>query len=320
MDVVFFPFSHVDETQRVTMTAFFPSFVFLPLAADLTQSPAMVPLKENETAIPVFTSKSRLDEVASRVNAWMNWAAMHQGNAHNLKSLIRDTPYLSDHLGPAPIESELRARMAGKTAQNFEVSPKKSDPLLFSIIARLTDAQNEAIDQAMGELEKKRTALFSQLRGDTEAKNSRRTGSSRRDPGAVMTRERIRAWAACAREANLFAKQEPRALVTTSTAVFDQVSANTSRVINALDIDGIKVHEKDCDNQLDWQKQVTTLCEALIHGPVDDTRAQKMLNSMADACTRTGRIQVQMVEGPDLKKQLNLPGQGLLVCRVSLTP
>lgn len=320
MDVVFFPFSHVDETQRITMTAFFPSFVFLPLAADLTQSPEMVPLVENETAIPVFTSKSRLDEVASRVNAWMNWAAMHQGNAHNLKSLIRDTPYLTDHLGPAPIESELRARMAGKTAQNFEASSKKSDPLLFSIIARLTDVQNEAIDQAMGELEKKRTALFSQLRGDTDPENSRRTGSSRRDPGAVMTRERIRAWAACAREANLFAKQDPQVLVTTSTAVFEQVSANTSRVINALDIDGIKVHEKDCDNQLDWQKQVTTLCEALIHGPVDDTRAQKMLNSMDDACTQTGRIQVQMVEGPDLKKQLNLPGQGLLVCRVSLAP
>lgn len=320
MDVVFFPFSHVDETQRITMTAFFPSFFFLPLAADLTQSPAMVPLKDNETAVPVFTSKSRLDDVASRVNGWMNWAAMHQGNAHNLKSLIRDTPYLTDHLGPAPIESELRARMAGKIAQNGEASPKESDPLLFSIIARLTDAQNEATDQAMGELEKKRTALFSQLRGDTDSENARRTGSSRRDPGAVMTRERIRAWAACAREANLFAKQVPRVLVTTSTAVFDQVSANTSRVINALDIDGIKVHEEVCDNQLDWQKQVTALCEALTHGPVDDTRAQKMLNSMEDACTRTGRIQVQMVEGPDLKKQLNLPDQRLLVCRVSLTP
>jgi Mg2+ and Co2+ transporter CorA len=320
MDVVFFPFSHVDETQRTTLTAFFSRFIFLPLAADLTQSPAMGPLVENDRAIPVFTSGSRLDEVASRVSAWMNWAAMHQGNETNLKSLIRNTPYLTDHLGPVPIQSEIRARMAGKIPLNSEDPPEKSDPLLFSIIARLTDAQNETIDQAMAELEKKRASLFSQLRGDTDPENPLRAGSLRRDPGAVMTRERIRAWAACAREAHLFSSQKPRVLVTTSAAVYDQISTDASRVTNALDIDAIKVHEDGCVHQGDWHKQVLTLMDTVSAGPKDAVRAQEILDGMNDACALTGGIQVQRVGGPDLETKLNLAGKGLLVCRVTLRP
>lgn len=320
MDVLFFPFSHVDETQRTTLTAFFSQVIFLPLAADLTQSPAMVPLVENKTAVPVFTSRSRLNEVASRVHAWTNWAAMHQGNEANLKSLIRDTPYLTDHLGPAPVESELRARVAGKVPQNFETSPKEFDPLLFSIIARLTDAQNEAIDQAMAKLEKKRRALFFQLRGDTEPPDSGNAGPSGRDPGEIMTRERIRAWAVCAREAGLFSHQRPFVLATTSAAVFDQIAANAALVRNALDIEAIKVHEDGCDNQLEWHKQVLTLLKALAAGQVGPAGILKMPDTPEDSCAVTGRIQVQVVEGPDLERRLNLPDQRLLVCRVSLSP
>ncbi len=327
MDVLFFPFSHVDETQRTTLAAFFPRFIFMPLAADLAQSPAMVPLVEHHAAVPVFTPRARLDEVAPLVNAWMNWAAMHQGNTTNLKTLVRDTPYLTEHLGPAPIASELRARIAGTGprdagASSLKSDSQKSDPLLFSIIARLTDAQNEGIDQAMAGLEQKRRSLFSQLRGEAEPLDSRDAGPaghSGRDPGDVLTRERVRAWAACAREAHLFSGQGPWILVTTSAAVFDLVSANASRVRNALDIEAIKVHEGDCDNQLEWQKQVLALFEALATGPVDPDRAMKMLDFPEDSCAMTGRIQVQVVEGPDLEKRLNLPDQPLLVCRVSLT-
>jgi hypothetical protein len=135
-----------------------------------------------------------------------------------------------------------------------------------------------------------------------------------------MTRERIRAWAACAMEENLFSRQAPLILATTSAAVFEQVAANAAEVINALDIDDIKVHEDGCDQQPVWRKQVLSLFDTLADGPVDGIRAQTMLSRMDDACHRTGRIQVQTVEGPDLEKQLNLPGRQLRVCRVSLKP
>jgi hypothetical protein len=319
MDVLFFPFSHVDETQRTTLTAFFSRFFFLPLAPDLTRNPDMVPLVENKTAVPVFTARPRLDEVASRVHAWMNWAEMHRGNEHNLKPLLRNTPYLTDHLGPAPIQSEIRSRTAGKTLQKPEDLSGEPDPLLFSIIAGLTDAQNEAIDQAMADLEKKQTALFSQLRGEMAPEDSGKPGACRRDPGVVMTRERIRAWAACAREAGLFSNQEPLIFATTSAAVFDQVSANASRVVNALDIDGIKVHEDGCDRQAEWREQVLDLIDILAAGSMDDSLARKILGDVEDACTLTGGIHVRILEGPDLETRLNLPGRGMRVCRVSLT-
>ncbi len=319
MNVFFFPFSHVDETQRTTLNAFFSQFIFLPLAPDLSQSPAMVPLVENGTAVPLFISGPRLDEVASQVNVWMNWAALHKGNKHNLKNLIQDNPYLTDHLGAAPIQSEIRARMADSSRKPAD-NRMQTDPLLFSIIARITDAQNETIDQALTDLEEKQTALFSQLRGDSEPGRSENTGSFGRDPGDIMTRARIRAWATCAVEENLFSKQSPLILATTSAAVFEQVTANAAQVINALDIDDIKVHEDGCDHQPAWQKQLLNLFGTLADGPADDIQAQTMLNRKDDACRRTGRIQVQTVEGPDLENRLNLPGRRLLVCRVSLKP
>lgn len=319
MEVLFFPFSHVNEAQRTTLTAFFPQFVFFPLTSDLSQDTQMVPLVKSRTAVPVFSSDTRLADVSSQVTAWMNWASLHQGNEHNLKTLIRDNPYMTDHLGPAAIGSELRARMAG-TPQNFGENLKPVDPLLFSLIAKLTDAGNEATDQAMAGLEKKRTFLFSELRGDQDQLAAKDINALGPDPGAVMTRERIRAWAACAREANLFSGLKPRAFVTTSSAVFDQFAANGSRVINALDIDSIKVHEDGCRHQPDWHRQVLTLLNTLATGPVDVPQARNTLAAMDDSCARTGRIQAQMVEGPDLEKKLNLPGRRLLICRVTLKP
>ncbi len=249
----------------------------------------------------------------------MNWASLHQGNEHNLKTLIRDNPWLTDHLGAAAIGSELRARMAG-TPQNSGNDSKQVDPLLFSLIAKRTDAENETIDQAMAGLEKKRAVLFSELRGDSEQPASTAVQSRGPDPGAVMTRERIRAWAACAREARLFSEPGPRVLVTTSGAVFDAVAANGTRVINALDIDGIKVHEDGCVHQPDWHSRVFTLLNTLAYGPMDVSQAWDTLAGMDDSCARAGRIQVQKVEGPDLEKKLNLPGSGLLICRVTLKP
>jgi hypothetical protein len=102
--------------------------------------------------------------------------------------------------------------------------------------------------------------------------------------------------------------------------VFDQVAANGIRVINALDIDGIKVHEDGCVHQPDWHSRVLTLLSSLAAGPVDVSQARNMLAGMDESCVRTGRIQAQMVEGPDLEKKLNLPGTRLLICRVTLKP
>ena len=317
MSVVFFPFSHVDLDQQNTLTAFFSRFVFLPAAVDLNQDPSMVPLVEKQAAVPVFIPETRRRSVASRVKDWLEWAALHQGNERNLKTLIRDNPYLVDPSGLVAIRSELRNRITRNGPPPVK-APAPVDPLLFLTIAKITDAENEAVDRDMAWLEKKQAALFSGLRGDAAPLAGGGT-LKHRDPGAMMTRERIRAWAACAREHALFEGPGPLILATTSDAVFDRVAAEAARVINALDIGNIKVHEGNCENRSGWQQRVLTLLQALADGtaPVDPDPVQAVAD---DGCPMSGRIQARVFEGPDLEKNLNLPGGPVTVCRVALNP
>jgi hypothetical protein len=325
MDVLFFPFSHVDEIQQNTLTAFFSHFWFLPLASNLKQDPHMVPLVETRAASPVFTPETRLKQVAPRVTAWLDWALLHQGNERNLKILVRDNPYFTEDAAPAAIQSELRARIRqdlSKSVQGTQKDTFKKDLLLFQAIARITDQRNEAVDRDLARLEKKRAALFSRLRGDLEPMPAGRAEEKLTDPGGTLTRQRICAWAACAREQALFETSEPLVLATTSPAVFDMVAANASRVINALDIDAVKVHEDGCVNRPGAREQVLGLLERLMSDPESVTleQARSEIATADDGCSMTGRIQAGVFEGPDLEKHLNLPAGPLVVCRVTLKP
>lgn len=321
MDVLFFPFSHVDEIQRNTLTAFFPHFWFLPLSSDLKQDPHMVPLVEIQAASPVFTPDARLKQVAPQVAAWLDWAALHQGNEQNLKTLIRDNPYFTEDASLSAIQSQLRARIR-QDVPDTGPDPEKSDPLLFQAIAKIADQRKEAVDRDLAQLEKKRAALFSRLQGDMEQMPAGRPKENVSDPGETMTRKRICSWAACAREQTLFQTSGLPVLATTSSAVFDMVAANASRVINALDIDAVKVHEDGCVNRPGGQRQLLGLLERLMSDPQSVTLDQARLDLVTaqDGCNLTGRIQAGVFEGPDLGKNLNLPAGPLVVCRVTLKP
>ncbi|MFU8769275.1 MAG: hypothetical protein ACNA7H_06015 [Desulfotignum sp.] len=315
MQVVFFPFSHVDCHQQNTLAAFFSRFVFLPAAPDLKNDPAMVPWVEKQAALPVFTPENRCKAVASRVRSWLDWAALHQGNEQNLKALFRDTPYLLDGSGTAAIQSELRGRITQNDPPPVS-APPPVDPLLFVTIAKITDAENEAVDRDLAGLEKKQAALFSGLLGDASPLAGR-GAQNLRDPGAVMTRERIRAWAACAREHALFDGPDPLLLATTSDAVFDRVVAEAAQVINALDINNIKVHEGNCGNRPGWQQQVLAQLQALAAGP-GSKDPDPFWAGPDDSCRMSGQIQARVVSGPDLEKNLNLPQGPVTVCRVAV--
>jgi hypothetical protein len=321
MDVLFFPFSHVDDIQRDTLAAFFSHFWFVPLTSDLDQDPHMVPLVETQAASPVFTPDDRLKQVLPRVAAWLDWAALHQGNERNLKTLIRDNPYFTEDASPFAIQSELRARIR-QGVPDTGPDPVKSDPMLFLAIARITDQRNEAVGRDLARLEKKRAALFSRLRGDMEQVPAGSLEEPVSDPGEAMTRQRIGSWSACARELALFQIPAPRVLATTSPAVYDMVAANATRVINALDIDAVKLHEDGCVNRPGSQRQVLGLLERLMSHPLSVTldQARMALATDRDGCRLTGRIQAGVFEGPDLEKNLNLPPGPLVVCQVTLKP
>ena len=109
MDMVFFPFSHVDKYQRRALTTVFPYFTYLPLAADLLENCPMRSWVKKGVAVPVFTSGNRLKQVESKVAAWLEWAALHKGNQRNLKTLAREGPCFFDDAARVAIQSSLLA-------------------------------------------------------------------------------------------------------------------------------------------------------------------------------------------------------------------
>lgn len=319
MDMVFFPFSHVDPHQCRALTTVFPNFTYLPLAADLPKNSAMKPLVEKKAATPVFTSGDRLGQVESRVAAWLDWAALHKGNQRDLKSLARGGPYFIDDAGPGVIQSEIRARIRQDVPGNIDKSPP-ADPLLFLKIAQITDAHNAAIDAELAGLEKRQAALFSDLKGDPDPILPDTAQVRHRDPGLSMTGARIRAWSAFAGEENVFAGERPMVLITTSSAVFDYLAANSSRFINALDIGYIKVHEDGCVRRPEWQDHFLDILEKIVTEQYPENKAHmpEDLLPARDDCSLFARVQVGIFSGLALENHTGLPGKRHVVCRVAV--
>ncbi len=319
MDMVFFPFSHVDQHQRRALATVFPNFQYLPLAADLPKNSPMKPLVEKKVATPVFTSDDRLGQVESQVAAWLDWAALHKGNQRNLKSLLKDSPYFIDDAGPGVIQSELRARIRQDVPGKIGTSPSV-DPLLFLKIAQITDAHNAAVDAELADLEKRRAALFADLRGDPDAIVPDTAQIRFRDPGLSMTGARIRAWSAFAREENVFAGERPMVLITTSSAVFDFLAAISPRFINALDIGYIKVHEHGCVRRPEWQNHFLDILEKIVthQYPENQNNLPEDLLPAMDDCSMFARLQVGIFSGLELENHTGLPGKRHVVCRVAV--
>ncbi len=321
MDMVFFPFSHVDHDQCRTLTAVFPHFQYLPLAAQLPENHPMTPWVEKGVVTPVFMPGKRLGQLESQVAAWLNWAELHKGNRRNLKALLKAGPYFSEVGGTFAIQSELRARIRQGACSDNQ-NPASVDPMLFLKIAQLTDAHNETIDADLAGLEKKQAALFSDLKGELYPEKTlpRAADGPSRDPGAAMTRERIFAWAACAGEEKIFAGHRPLVLITTSSAVFEYLAAISTRAINALDIDCIKVHEDGCARKLEWQNHFLGMLEKIVTDqyPKDQGPLEKDLVEAMDGCRLLARIQVGVFSGPDLERHTGLPGKKVVVCRVTV--
>ncbi len=320
MDMVFFPFSHVDKYQCRALTTVFPFFQYLSLTADFSEICPMGSWVKKGMAVPVFTSGTRLKQVESGVAAWLEWAALHKGNQRNLKTLAKEGPCFIDDTAPGAIRSELLARIR---QEGSGPSPARAaapaDPLLFLKIAQLTDAHNAAIDDELAGLEIKQAALFSELKGEPDAALPKTGQVSFRDPGEVMTETRIRAWAACAREEKVFAGDRPL-LITTSSAVFDLLAASSDRVINALDIDCIKVHEDGCARKKEWQNHFLDMLEQIVTQQYPEALApeKKDLVQAKDGCGMYARIQVGVFSGSDLEKHTGLPGPTVVVCRVAV--
>ena len=338
--ILFFPFTHTSKEQLKTISAFFSKIGFLPLVKDFTSYPILAELTEQGILEPYFPPAQRLVQVEKQVQSYVDWARLNRGNEKNFNALLKEPPYFFDDTGLASIQSQIRkGTKTYREVINREKSvPEKPDqkkpdqkkpdqnPLLLLKLAQLLDIQNEAIDEQLQMLEQKRAALFSELKGGEGTGNPKKNDPFHNDPihndidpndpGMVMTRERITAWMRYASEEGFFKENDnPPVLVTTSSAVLDYLMSKFEYVINALDIDSLKVHEDGCKNKQKWQQDLYLFLKEII---VRKGVGGKDLPGAEDGCSLSGQIKLCLFPGASMNEFFNVPGKQVAVCLVKL--
>jgi len=315
-NIIFFPFTHITETQLNTLFSFFPAISYFPAEADFKLNPGLQKLYEQQKIYPFFSSPGVIEDVEYKVEEYLAWAQIHKGNEHNLKSLFKDNPYFTSETNVTAIKSQIKGvRDLKEDGLTRESLPHD---LLFLKMAHHCDRQNEQIDLELQSLDRNCDTLFSTLRG-TAVSNSdasiRKAGSDP-DFGATMTRERIRSWAACmSSHMDLKTGEGNPLFVTTSEAVFEYLGSNCKDVVNALDIDTIKVHENECENKSAWQHHFS---EYLMHVIQGEGHRENGVPEVNDSCSLSGKIQLNLLSGDGINDLFNLSDKLIPVCLISL--
>ncbi len=315
-NIIFFPFTHITETQLNTLFSFFPAISYFPARAGFEIDPGLQKLYEEQKIHPFFSSSGVIEEVESRVEEYLAWAQIHKGNEHNLKALFKDNPYFTSDANVTSIKSQIKSGRDPKE-DGLTREPLQQD-LLFLKMAHHSDRQNEQIDLELQKLDRNRDTLFSNLRGaaGSDSDVNIRAAGSDADSGAAMTRERIRSWAACmANHLDLKSGKDNPLFVTTSEAVFEYLESNCKDVVNALDIDTIKVHENGCENKSKWHHHFYKYLMRVIEGK---GHRENRLPEVNDLCSLSGKIQLNLLSGDGINDLFNLSGKQVAVCLISL--
>lgn len=322
IDTMFFPFSHISKNQLTSVTAFFQNMGFLPLVKDFTADPILADLAEKDILYPVFPLVQDLGEAEKQVQSYLDWAKLHRGNEKNLKALLKEEPYFMDATGLSSIQSQIRGGVKHPLSDQKKKVP---NPLLLLKFAQLLDVQNEGIDDELTALEKSNASLFSELIGETPAEKSEEKSeeksdgglpdSSYLDPGRIMTKERVVFWFRYAAEREIFKQPGAPLLVTTSPAVLDYMVSQCEGVINALDIDSIKVHENDCEKKCNWHQEFDQFLKETIAGK---NCSRGVPPEADDRCFLSGKIKLCLFPEGGMKAFLNIPDQSIAVCLVQL--
>jgi hypothetical protein len=270
---------------------------------------------------PVFLSPEELETVEQKVKQYQAWARIHKGNEVNLKALLRDTPYFTSDTNVTAIKSQIKGVKEDKEDSCDAVSTESvlQHNLLFLKIAHLCDKQNERIDLALKDLDAGRDKLMSTLRGFESPLSDVQDGKTDagKDLGAMMTRERIYAWSGCMAQKGVLKPEGggQQLFITTSEAVFNYLESICQDVINALDIDKIKVHENQCKEKNGWQHQ---FCDYLMRAIYGNGTRENNIAKVNDRCSLSGQIKLNLFSGNDINKLFNCSEKQIPVCLIKL--
>jgi len=319
---LFFPFTHMSESHLNTVLTFFPSIQYLPMARNFDHRPDLQKLFKQGKITPFFSSSDQVAAVKQSLDQYLAWARIHKGNEVNLKSLLKNTPYFTNDSDVTAIKSQIKGggNLSAENASDT-VLPAESNlhkDFLFLKMAHLHDEQNEGIDLALKELDTSHDALMSTLRGPdlSSEQGQALTSGGSSDAGTLMTGRRIHAWARCmAATGGLNQEGGTPLFITTSEAVFDYLESNCKDLVNALDIDPIKVHENGCENKNEWHRY---FCGDLMRAIMGQGVRESNLPKADDNCSLWGKIKLGLFSGNDINHLFNLPDKQIYVCLIKL--
>ncbi|MFA5902577.1 MAG: hypothetical protein WC836_01485 [Desulfobacula sp.] len=314
---IFFPFSHISQNQMDALETFCPSFTFFPATKDLNHQPRLQELVKGGKSVPVFSSEDDQFSVDQTFEQYLSWAKVNKGNEHNLRFLLRDNPYFTSDSDLTSIKSHIRGLKKAIEPHRMEKDGLHQD-LLFLKMAKQCDQENESIDAQLRDIDKTRNKMLTNLLGEEDPTDTviyeEKTGTP--DPGSIMTRERVQAWSRVMMHYNFLPKTDvTQVFITTSKAVTDYLETICSDVINALDINPIKVHENDCENITGWQQQIF---EHLMCAAKGDADMQDHLPDVNDDCFCSGQIKLSLFSGNNIHHLFNLKEKQIAVCLVGL--
>ncbi|MBC8439566.1 MAG: hypothetical protein H8D87_07770 [Deltaproteobacteria bacterium] len=327
---LFFPFTHIRENQLRIVLTFFPSFEYLSMTGDFNNHPNLHKAFGQGKITPFFLSYDQVVTVEQNLEQYLAWARIHKGNEANLKSLLKDTPYFTNDSDVTAIKTQIKGGNGGKDPDlALPGESTLQQDLLFLKMAQLYDEQNEGIDLALNDLSTSHDKLISTLRGleyfSSEAENIKAEDSKAenykdvysKDAGGIMTQQRIRAWSRSMTSMGGGLKQDGDTplFITASDAVFDYLESNCKDVVNALDIDNIKVHENECENKNEWQHQ---FCDYLVRAIQGDGIQENNLPEVNDSCFLSGQIKLCIFSGNDINRLFNCSNKQISVCLIKL--
>ncbi|MCP3873214.1 MAG: hypothetical protein GY699_08690 [Desulfobacteraceae bacterium] len=266
---------------------------------------------------PIFCSPKEITLVEQKIEEYMEWVKIHKGNEHNLKLLLQDNPYFISDSDVTSIKSQLKSAKGVKKEATSKESNVQKD-LLFLKMAQLCDHQNEDIDLKLKDLDKTKDELISTLRGidNSLAQTNDTNLHDNKDTGGIMTRERISSWSRYLLYKQVLNTQENTPLfITTSEAVFNYMESNCKDVVNALDIDKIKVHENDCENKSEWHHQ---FCDYLRYVIQDKSHRGNNVPVVNDGCSLLGQVKLSFFSGSEINELFNLSDKQIPVCLIKL--
>jgi hypothetical protein len=322
---IFFPFTHIQESDVKAISSLFKSILFFPVSTPAEYKENEGYMEGSDLLLPVYIEDEDFEQVLQKVKEYRSWGELHKDNRGNLKTFLQDQPYLTDPVGIANI----RSGITNKTKEIEEV-PTKEDSLIKSLmflrLAKIHDLEKETLSNQLLGIAKDEQKLFSEIRGlnreydennDIDGlKESLLVKDKNEDPGAYMTAERIGAWVDFFNIQRPFSAFDSSLLfVTTSPAVMEYLMSVAKNKIKLLDIDNLKVHENKCGNKNQWVEVFHKYVDNLVKS------GQQALNVPAerdDNCTLVVKIKLYLLQGDDISSFFQGIDQNVPVCFISV--